>query len=219
MSRVLHKSLVAATVVALVAAFASPGIAQQRRSFFDMPRVSLATLPEVQAELKFNADLKSLADSLQEQLNEDRRDVFQNGGGDWDAMRVDIEKLNGEATAKLVEKLDDGQKKRLTEIFVQANGPNALSDKQVMEVLKISDEQNKKLDDAREDNRYAFFDAFQDFQGMTEEERRDAITDLQEEADERLLKELSDEQREQFSELEGEELEFDLTPLMPRRGS
>jgi len=213
-----HKSIVAVTGVVLVVALASQSTAQQRRSFFDVPRVSLASLPEVQAELKLNDEQKSLADTLQEQLNEDRRELFQSGGGDWDAMREKMEKMNGEATAKLVETLDAGQQKRLTEIYVQANGPNALGDKEVMDQLKISDEQNKQLEEAREENRYAFMDARQDFQGMTDEERREASAELQEEGDERLLKSLNEEQREQFSKLGGEELEYDLTPLMPRRG-
>jgi hypothetical protein len=218
-----QKTFVAVMGVVLAVALASPSTAQeeqqrQRRSFFEVPRVSLASLPEVQAELKLNEAQKTLADSLQEKLNEDRREVFQSGGGDWDAMREKVEKLNSEATAKLMEKLDPGQQKRLTEIFVQANGPSALADKEVMEQLKINDEQKKQLEEAREDNRYAFMDAWQDFQGMTPEERRDAIADLQKEADERLLKPLDENQREQFAKLSGKELDYDLTPLMPRRG-
>lgn len=208
----------AALIVTSTVSLTLPVTAQQRRSPFDVPRVSLASLPEVQAELKFTDEQKTLANSLQEQLVEDRRKVFQNGSGDWDAMRIEIEKLSNEASAKVLDKLDDGQKKRLTEIYVQANGPNALADKEVMEQLEISDEQVEALETAREDNRYAFFDAWQDFQGMSEEERREAMAELQEEADARLLEALNDQQREEFSKLGGEELEYDLTPLMPRRG-
>lgn len=218
MCQFLHKSLFAAIAVVLVATFVSPVAAQQQRSPFEVPRVSLATLPAVQVELKLTDEQKELADSLQEQLRADRREAFQSGGGDWDAMAEEIAKLSSEASNELMEKLDADQQQRLTEIYVQANGPNALFNKQVREKLKISDEQSEKLADAREENRYALFDAFQDFQGMTEEERRDAMADLQKESDKRLLKELNDEQREQFSKLSGKELDFDLSPLMPGGG-
>jgi hypothetical protein len=178
----------------------------------------LASLPEVQAELKLNKELKELADSLQEKLVEDRRAVFQSGSGDWDAMRKEIEKLHDEASAKVLEKLDDAQKQRLTEVYIQANGPNALADKVVIEQLKISEKQLEELESAREDNRYAFMDAWGEMQGMSDEERREVFTELQEEGDARLMNALNEGQREQFSKLGGEVLDYDLAPLMPRRG-
>lgn len=209
--------------LAMLYTIAGPAAAQEtrekmRRSPFDVPRVSLASLPEVQAELKLNDDQKKLADDLQGKLVEDRIEVFQSNSGDWEAMIEEIQKLNSDATASLLEKLDDSQKQRLTEIYVQANGPNALSDSTVIETLQITSDQQKALDTAREDNRYAFMDAWQELQGMSEEDRREAVAELQEEGDAHLLKALTEEQREQFAKLAGDELDYDLTPLLPRRG-
>jgi hypothetical protein len=187
--------------------------AQQRRSPFGTSRVSLGTLEPVRVALQLNDEQKQLADTLHDQLTEDRREVFQSGGGDFDAMRVELEKLDAEATSKFTEKLDDTQKARLTEIFVQANGPNALADKVVIEKLGITEEQQGKLDDVRQENRQSFFNAFQDFQGMSDDERREAMTKLQQEADDRLLAALTEEQHAAFEKLGGEEVDFDLSEL------
>lgn len=187
--------------------------AQMRRSQFGTSRVSLATLPPIQEELKFTDEQKKLADELHDGLTEDRREVFQTGGGDFDAMRVKIEELDAAATREFVEQLDDTQRKRLTEIYVQANGTNALADPSVIEELQISDEQQAKLNEARNENRQAFFGAFQNFQGMSDDERREKMANLQKEADDRLLTELTDDQRTAFGKMPGAEIEFDLTEL------
>ncbi len=187
--------------------------AQQRRSPFGAARFSLATLAPVQEELKLSDEQKQLADSLHDQFTEDRREVFQSGGGDFNAMRLKMEELDGAATREFNEKLDDAQKQRLTEIYVQANGPNSLVDEAVIDALKIDAEQQGKLEEIRETNRQAFFGAFQDFQDMSDDERREAMTKLQREADERLLAGLTAEQRTAFKELPGEEVDFDLAEL------
>jgi hypothetical protein len=187
--------------------------AQLRRSPFGTSRVSLATLPPVQSELKLNDEQKGIADKLHDRLTEDRREVFQSAGGDWEAMRKELEKLDAEATTKFNEKLDDGQKRRLTEIYVQANGPNSLGDTSVMEILELTDDQKSKLEEIRKANRDDMFDAFQDFQGMSDEERRETMNKLREDADARLLASLTDEQREAFTKLPGEEVDYDLSTL------
>ena len=169
--------------------------AQMRRSPFGASRVSLGTLEPVREELKLNDEQKKLADELHDQLMEDRRDVFQNGGGDFEAMRKEMEELDAEATDKFTEEARRHPEARLTEIYVQANGPNALADEAVIEILKITDDQQGKLEDIRQANREDFFDMFQDFQGMSDEERRETMTKLQEDADDRLLAALTEEQR------------------------
>ena len=188
--------------------------AQLRRTGFGTSRVSLATLPPVQEELKLNDEQKELADKLHDQLTEDRRKVFQNReAGDWDGMRKELEKLDAAATAKLSGKLDDGQKRRLTEIYVQANGPSALADAPVMEILELTEDQKDQLEEVRQANREDMFDAFQDFQGMSDTERRETMIKLREDADSRLLAALTDEQRATFEKLPGEEVDYDLSVL------
>lgn len=198
---------------ALLALFTRVAEAQSRRSAFDTTRVSLATLAPVQEALKLSDEQKELADQLHDKLMEDRREVFQGGGGDFEAMRKEIEDLNTAANNKFAEKLDEAQQRRLTEIYVQANGPNALADAEVIEILKLTDDQQAKLESARADNRADFFDAFQDFRGMGDDERRDAMTKLRGDADGRLLAVLTEEQRADFEKLTGAEVDYDLEDL------
>lgn len=204
--------LVAASLVILLLV-CNHSFAQQRRSPFGAARVSLATLEPVQQALQLTAEQKKLADELHDELTEERNDIFQNSGGDFESARLDYEEVVGELTGKFVEKLDDTQKTRLTEIYVQANGPNALGDEEVVKMLEISDEQKGQLEDARQENRQAFFDSFQDIQGMSDDERRDAFDKLRQEADDRLLAALSDEQRAKFETLGGEEVDYDLSQI------
>jgi DNA-binding MarR family transcriptional regulator len=204
-------SVVVAALILVIACEES--LAQQRRSPFSTSRVSLSTLAPVQKVLALTDEQKELADSLHDELTEERNDIFQNSGGDFEAARVEYEEVTDELNAKFSDKLDDTQKARLTEVFVQANGPNALADPEVVERLKLTDEQKGKLEDIRQENRQAFFDSFQDFQGMSDEERRDAFTKLQEEGDARLLAGLTAEQRAEFEKLSGEEVDYDLSEL------
>lgn len=208
-----HKLCSMLLAILLLASAAEDAFAQMRRSPFGTSRVSLATLQPVQEALELTTEQTELADELHDQLNEDRQDVFQNGGGDFDAMRKELEELDAAATSKFTDKLDDKQQRRLTEIYVQANGPNALADAAVIKILELTDDQQAKLDDIRQANRQDFFDAFQDFQGMSDEERREAMVKLREDADARLIAALTEEQQNAFADLTGEEVDFDLTEL------
>lgn len=210
MLRTFGSLLLAFALLALVTHVAE---AQTRRSAFDTTRVSLATLAPVQEALELSAEQKELAGQLHDKLMEDRRAVFQGGGGDFEAMRKEIEDLNTAANSKFAEKLDEAQQRRLTEIYVQANGPNALADAEVIEILELTDDQQEKLESVRADNRADFFDAFQDFRGMSDDERRDAMIKLREDADDRLLSVLTEEQRADFEKLAGAEVDYDLEEL------
>jgi DNA-binding MarR family transcriptional regulator len=188
------------------------------RGFFGVARIQLATLEKVQSELKLSDEQKKLAEEINQKLSQDRRDLFQGGGGDFAAMREKMEKLNTEASAAFAEKLDAAQRQRLTEIYVQANGTNALVDEEVAKSLKVTDEQKAALAKARDENRQAAREALRDFQDMSDEERQETLSKLRKEGDERMLAVLSAEQHEQFGKMKGKEVELDLSQLRGRGG-
>jgi hypothetical protein len=184
---------------------------------FGVSRVQLATLDEVQSNLKLSDAQKASASDIGQKVRDERRAAFQGGGGgDFAARREQMQKINDDADAKLVALLDEGQQKRLTEIYVQVNGTNALSDVAVAKALQLSEDQQQKLAAARDENRESMRESFQGFRDMSNEERQEAVAKFRKEADERLLAALTDEQREQFGKLKGEELEIDMSQL--RRG-
>ena len=183
-------------------------------------RVGLATLSEVQTELKMTDEQKKVAAATMEKFGADLRELFQGGrrGGGFAEMREKMEELDAKATEKLVAELGDAQQKRLTEIFVQVNGTRALSDKVVRKALEISDVQSKKFASVTEENMQVIRDASQQSQGLSDEERQEEFAKVRSEGEKRLLAVLSEEQRDHFAKMKGEELEVDLSPLRGRRG-
>jgi hypothetical protein len=222
MNFIRSRAGVAALSIGLSLALTQFATAQRGRGLFGGPaRIQLCTLEQVQADLKLTDDQKKLAEEINQKLNDDRRGLFQGGGGggDFAAMREKMEKMNDEASAKLTEKLDDAQRKRLTELYVQTNGTSAIVDKEVSEALKVTPEQAKSLAEASDKNRQDRFGAFRDFQDMSDDERQKASEKLAKEGDERMLAVLTNEQREAFGAMKGKELEIDISPLFRgRRG-
>ena len=189
-----------------------------RRGFMVYSPAELASLPEVQTNLKFNADQQAKAQEIHEQLRTDRRNLFQGGGfgGDFEEMARKIQELNRDASAKLSEALEPPQRARLQEISIQANGPMSLNDPEIAKELKLADEQQAKLAEMPQKLRESIRDAMDESQ--TDDQRREIISDIRAKSEEEMLAVLTPEQRDQFQAMQGEPIELDLTPLRPRFG-
>ena len=206
------------TLFGLVFLVGQDASAQRRRGMFGgANRVQLVFLEQVQKELKLNDEQKKNFVELFNRYNADRRELFQSardsGSFDFNDLRVKTSKLSAEADEKLAGKLKEEQTKRLTEIFVQVNGANSLSDKTVGKALKFTEEQTKKLAEARTKNQEAMMETFRNARDLSQEERREAFAKLRKEGDERLLTVLTKEQKEQFGKMKGKEIEIDMGPL------
>lgn len=213
MNRFLGKSLLGLIAVVVLAMIAQPVWAQGGRGMGRMqgyPMARLATLSEVQSELKLSDEAKTKVVTIADQLQSDMRDLFSGGPPD----REQMEKLNQEATAKVVALLDAGQSKRLQEITIQVNGASSLNDPSVRKQLNFTEEQTKKYEEARDANRQAMID----LQDLSQEERREKREELRKAADERLLAVLNDQQKTEFEAMKGAPLTVDLTPLRGRGG-
>jgi Spy/CpxP family protein refolding chaperone len=190
--------------------------AQRGRGFrwlFGTSKVEIATLAEVQSDLKLSDEQKTRITEIYDQLRDDRRAMFGTGFGKASEIFQRSEALNAEAAAKVESLLDDSQRKRLQEIAIQQNGPRSLHDPAVVASLGLSDEQKAKLSGVRDENRTEFENAFRQY---GREWRRQA-GDLVEKFDERLLAVLTPEQRERFDQLAGEPLDIDYSQLRGRR--
>lgn len=184
-------------------------------------RVRLASIEKVQTELKMTDEQKEMAKEVSDKLNEETRGLFGRGGGgggDRAAGMEKMAKLNAEASEKLAAKLDNTQKQRLTEIFVQINGARAIMDKEVGTALNITDEQKEKLADANTKNRETRTEAFRNIREMSDDERTEAMAKLTKESTELVMAVLEDSQREQFGKMKGEAFEIDRALLRRGRG-
>jgi Spy/CpxP family protein refolding chaperone len=217
--KLAYRSLAAAPIVALVLpAFCQPACAQFAaftRLFRPHHQVALAQLPEVADALKLTDEQKNKAVELNDAYNQERGALFQEAQGDFDSIREDMAKLTKETADKFNESLDDAQKKRLQEVYVQANGGTALFDDAVAAALKITDEQKGKLDDVRNEIRDEMFSGglFQDMQNLSEEESAKKIDEVLAEQDEKYMAVLTEEQKAELGKLKGEELKLDLNNL------
>ena len=214
------KSFVLLVVIASTFAMTQSTSAQRRGgrggSRGPISRVDLTSNEKVQSELKLADDQKKAIAELTEKFAADRRELFQSGrnGGDRAEMMEKMTKMSADISTKLMAKLDDAQKKRLTEIFVQVNGMNSLSDKEIAAALNVTDEQKKELTEVQAKNR----EAARGMRDLSEDERAEAREKLTKEANERLMAVLTEDQKEAFGKLKGEALKIDVTELRRRRG-
>jgi hypothetical protein len=181
---------------------------------FTVSKVNLASAEQNQAALKMSAEQKTKVTEIAEAYQTESRELRQDAGGDRAAIREDMQELNNETNEKLMAALDEAQQKRLGELYIQANGASLLTtDEKLQESLKVTADQKAKLAEVSEANGEAMREAFQDFQDLSQEERREAFAKQRAEANEKLLAVLTEEQRGAFGKMQGEKMELDMTQL------
>lgn len=214
----------ALAIFAIVCAFASEASAQRgnrggmRGMMQNMNRLMsrMLAMDEVQEELKFTDEQKEeigdKAKELAQEMMGEMRDMFQGGGADPTEMTELIEEYI-EKEKELVAKLDDGQKKRLSQLKYQQMRMGIFQDKNAVEKLGLTDEQKTAIADAMEAMQTKRAQAMRE--AMESGDRggmRELIQDLDAELRETVMAELTDEQKKTLEELKGEPFEF------PRRG-
>jgi Spy/CpxP family protein refolding chaperone len=172
----------------------------------------------VQAALKTTDEQKAAIEELSDQLRADSREVIDRGGGGFRAAQEEIAKLNEKASAKLAEVLVAEQQKRLMGISIQVNGAAALAEPAIAKELKITKEQEAKLDEVRESNMEAARETFADFRDLSREEVQAKFQEVRAESDKNLLAVLTSEQQAQFEALKGDPVEVDMSDFRGRFG-
>jgi hypothetical protein len=219
MNKLMGRGFFALAVLAIVAIASNPVLAQGRggrgggrMQNYSMSR--LATLAEVQADLKLNDEQKTKITEIADQVRGEAREVFQAGAGGGNVDFAKLQQIYQDASDKVNALLDASQQKRLMEITVQVNGPAALSEAAVRKQLMFTDEQNTKFAEAVKTNQ----EAMRSLRDLPREEQRDKRQELNKEADEKLLGILTAQQKTEFEALKGAPLTVDLSPLAPRGG-
>lgn len=189
------------------------------RGFRAIHQVELATLPEVEADLKLTDDQKTSVADLAESFRDERRGLRGGGGGGFsEEAREAQAKLNADFATKLGEVLDDAQDARILGIFIQVNGTTALNDAAVLAALALDADQQQQLRDVAREQRQAMFDAFRDMQDLSDEQQAAKRDELVKARDAATLAVLTDEQRTKLDELKGNALEVDASSLQRGRG-
>jgi hypothetical protein len=215
MVRFFIRRVVALAVLAQVLVVTQDASAQVRRRFFAVPMADLASLEQVQTELKYSDEQKAKIVEIAGQFQSDRRALAQEGSqqGAGEQMLQKMALLDRESSAKVLDLLDKTQRERLLGISIQINGAKALYEPAVTQALHFTKEQDEKLELTRTDIRNIFRNAFIQFGSMSEGQRRAKVNELVEEGDEKLMGVMSTAQRKKFDELSGEAIDVDLSPL------
>ena len=190
---------------------------QQSRTRFE-----LATLSEVQTDLKLNDEQKKLATDQLAKMREKRAEMFQAGGGGGggaggQTARTELAKMNADMDAVFVRKLDDVQKSRLNGLIAQVNGASALLDPAIAKAMELGDELVGKLKSVNDSNQAARREAFQAGQDLSQEQRTEAMAKLTANESKSLMGLLSEAQVKKLESLKGAALTIDQTPLRPAR--
>jgi len=220
-----HKPRLVAIAVAtlmLVAAAVDTAQAQRRggRLFFarifgdnGSVAVGLLKIEEIQQELKLSDSqiekVTKIADDLRAEQRKLREGITrENWREKSEERRKESAKLAGPAVKETLDSLEDPQKKRWLELLIQARGAAVLPGVYVAQLLELSEEQTKKLEDLTTKQRAELFAMFGDSEGLSREERREKINGLVKETNKKRRAVLTKEQRTELRDLRGEKFEF-----------
>ncbi len=168
--------------------------------------LTLSLFEEVRPELKTTADLNSKIDALHEKMDGERSEAFQGGGGgDFDAIRVTIEKINTKYDDEVLKLFSADQVTRLKQLFIQFNGAVAIANPLISKDLAMTDDQKAKIKAAQDDQSKKMRDLFAN--GPPEDGPK-AFQKLQDDFKAALDKILTDDQRTKFKAMEGAKFEF-----------
>lgn len=212
--------LAAATFAAALAA--TPAFAQRQGGGFGGfgggrgggGLLGLLRMEEVQKEIELLDDQKEQVNKLAEEARaaftqgqQGDRESFQNLSEEerqkrFAEFREQAEKRAAEQKTKLADILLPNQMERLEQLNIQQQGTRALTDKEVVAKLKLSEDQQKKIETV-------YTDAFQKLRDQGQQgggfERFQA---MQKQIETDVLAVLTEDQKKQFDELKGKPFTF-----------
>ena len=184
-----------------------------RRLFGLIASPQLAKLDEVSKELKLSDEQKKQVDAMIQDMMGKFGQAFQDAAGDFAKMGVEIRKLQTEAHSKLLGALDDSQKGRIQQIYAQVNRSAVLLDKSVIASLKISEDQQKKIEKAQQESQQTMFESFGEWQTMSSKDRAIKAEELITNRDKTMAAPLTDDQKAEFEKSMGTKLEINLSKI------
>ncbi len=203
--RVLFRLVSLATVVALSS---SAALAQGQFRFGAGD--FLLGQESVQKELKLSEEQIKKVEDLSASMREKFKEAL---GLEGDERRTKWEEIRKE-NEKAVEILKPEQSKHLKQISYQQQGAGAFANAEVVEALKLTNEQKQEVEKINHESRFAQMREL--IKGAADEEDRKKIEELRKDASEKVVKLLSDEQKAKWKDLQGEPFKGELR-FTPRK--
>ncbi len=188
-----------------------------------MPAAMLLYSPDVQKELSITDDQLNKLQTAAQEMSTDMQSSIQGifmGNMSQDEMTKAIADMSKKADARVAKLLTEDQLARLKQLQLQSDGVNALVRSDVVEKLKITDDQKAKIQKIVSDSQQAQQPQRGGFGAMfdpnqTAEERQAAIKKIQDQMQEQRAKTLKDalavledDQLVQWGEMTGKEFKF-----------
>ncbi len=168
--------------------------------------LGLLRVEAVQNDLKLTDDQKSSIQKLQDAARDNRTALQGLSGDERTAKMAEIAK---DQDAKIAGILDDKQKARLKEIRLQARGPSALTDKELAEALKLTDDEVNKIKEIADAMQKDMQEAFQSAgQGGDRTAVREKTTKIRKDSTDKMLAVLSDEQKASYEKMLGAKIDL-----------
>lgn len=167
---------------------------------------------DVSKEIKLTDDQKRKIEDFQQKQMDEMMQLFQSGQRPEQAeLQKIMKKRQEDETKALNEILDEGQRKRLKELWVQRLGNSAIMNSDLQKELAVTDDQKKKISDLQtkqaEANR-ALFEKMQNGE-IDRSEIRPMMEKMRKVLDEELGKLMTEDQKTKLKALGGTPFKFD----------
>jgi hypothetical protein len=169
------------------------------------PFLFLIRDPGVQADLKLRDDQKTAVRHVLDEIDGPLwllRDANAEDGGDR------LQALIAKAKIALNSTLKPDQWKRIDQIVLQAQGPEALSLPAVAQKLALSADQKKEIREAIESRRKELQELVEQVKKGTEKDGQEKANKIRSAAQEQLLAILTESQRKQWAALQGKPIDL-----------
>ena len=221
-----HAILIGSMFGLLVLSIASPAQAQFGRGFNIPPSVQNLFMlrdPAVQKELVLDEpqtkDINELAAQMQAEAMEVMSGLQDLTQEEQKQELPSIMKMVAEKGKEIQEKVDkvlsEKQLGRVKELSLQRRGVEALQDDEIIDALKLSDDQKQKLTAIRDEMGDKQQALFKDAAGGDRQQMREKFLAMRKEAGESAMAILTSAQRDQFDKMKGPKFDF---PQGNRRG-
>jgi Spy/CpxP family protein refolding chaperone len=168
---------------------------------------------DVQGELKLSDDQKAKLDEQRQAMRDNMRSMFQNGGGggDQEAMRKQMTDMMQKSEKDALAVLDDGQKKRLKELWIQRSGNGVIANEDMQKELGLSDDQKAKVKSLTDAQQAANTEIFQKMRdgSLDRSELQPLMEKNTKTLNEELGKVLTSDQAAKLASMKGAEFKFD----------
>ena len=200
----------------LTLALSAPAMAQRGGGMMGGGAMLLGN-PSVQQELKMTEEQISKATAILEEVRgkyaEQMRELFQQGPEGREKVQALSREMTSEIKKAAKELMKPEQLKRFGEIELQQAGASALENPEVVEKLKVTDDQKSKIQELVASSNQEMRTIMQSaFQGGDRQEAMKKVAELRESTKKKALEVLTADQQKSFTEMLGAPFEIKFQP-------